>query len=199
MTKVNLHGILRKKFGKEFYLNVFNANSALRAIDANRNNFLQEIKKLHDKGYDYVIVADGNLIKCKNEFNEKRKIKNIDIMPVLGGSGPAAAFIIPTLISAVVSVAVNFIMMALTKQAQPPAPQAIAVGGATAAAQSTEKSYVFTNNQNVASQGDSIAVGYGRFKIASHVISASIKNYSTSETYSSEFSNSNLITTDLFT
>jgi predicted phage tail protein len=196
MTKINIHGILAKKFGSIFNIEISNANSAIKAIDANRQNFIFEINNLHKKGFNYVMIVNGEMVKCKNEFLEKRKISTIDIVPYISGSGPAVAFIIPALIAAAVSLAVNFIMMALNKQAQPP-QQFLSVGGSASSVDSAGKSYIFNNAQNIASQGDSIPVGYGRAKVSSHVISATIKNYPSNANYKNEFSNNSILISDI--
>jgi predicted phage tail protein len=202
MTKIHLHGKISKKFGKLFELNIDNVSSALNAIDSNREGFLKEIKKMSIDGFNYFVLIDNKMIENKEEFIEKRKIENIHLIPAISGSGVAiaaaigftgigaqiAGFVINMAISAAVSLGVNYIMNQLNKQAQPP-QQHIAVGGGTAMLEAAGKSYIFNNLQNISSQGDSIPIGYGRYKLGTKVISVSVKDYATNQTYTNEFSN----------
>jgi predicted phage tail protein len=206
MTKIYVHGILAKKFGSFFQFSISNAISALKAIDANKEGFLQEIKKLNKFGLDYFILVDDEIINNQGDFNVRKKISNIHIVPSIVGSGAAivmlsvgaqtvgaltaaqmaVAFLINAAITAAISLGVSMIMANINKQAQPP-QQFIAVGGASAAIEAQGKNYIFNNVQNVAAQGISIPVGFGRLKVASVLIEATVKNYSTSESYVDTF------------
>lgn len=207
MTKISIHGILGKKFGKTFNLKINSPTTAIKAIDANREGFILEIKKLSEKGLNYFVIIDGKFVEDKNEFIETKEIKTIDIVPSICGSGAAivtwatgnaaanftagqvaAAFLINVAISSAISIGISFIMNALQNQTQPPQQASmLAVGGATSMLEAKGKSYVFNNMQNVASQGSVLPIGYGRMKIASQLIEANIKNFSTNETVQSEF------------
>jgi len=207
MTKISIHGILAKKFGKSFIFKINNAASAIKAIDANKEGFIQEIKKLNESGLNYFIVINGEFAQNENDFIEKRKIQTIDIVPSICGSGGAivswatgtavadfaigetvSAFLINAAISAAISVGISFIMNSLQKQTEPPQTvSAIAVGGVTSILEAQGKSYVFNNMQNIASQGTALPVGYGRVKIASYLLEANVKNYSSNESAGSQF------------
>ena len=76
MTKIYVHGILAKKFGSFFQFSISNAISALKAIDANKEGFLQEIKKLNKFGLDYFILVDDEIINNQGDFNVRKKISN---------------------------------------------------------------------------------------------------------------------------
>jgi predicted phage tail protein len=218
MTKISIHGILGKKFGKSFNLKINTAASAVKAIDANKEGFIQEIKKLSEKGFNYFVVIDGQFAEHENDFVERKEIKTIDIVPSICGSGGAivswatstavadftigqavSAFLINAAISAAISIGISFIMNALQKQTEPPqAAAAVAVGGVTSMLEAQGRSYVFNNMQNVASQGAVLPVGYGRFKVASYLLEANIKNYASNESTDLQFSSTNLsIATDL--
>ena len=60
------------------------------------------------------------------------------------------------------------------------------VGGATFASESAGRSYIFSNMNNLASQGSLIKIGYGKLLIGSNIIQVSIKNYKTSQTFAQE-------------
>jgi predicted phage tail protein len=183
MTEVTLHGALGKKFGKNFKLKVSNAFSALKGIDANRNGFMRKILSLNKNGESYCIIVDGEVLNEQNQLREKRKINKIDVIPLIYGYGPIGSI----LLNIVISIGIQFLINALMKQATPQDPQLyVSVGGNVSSVETSGKSYVFSNRQNVAEQGSSIPVGYGRTKINSKIILNSIKNYSTSMVFREE-------------
>jgi predicted phage tail protein len=158
------------------------------------------------KNIDYILICNEKEINNTNELIEKRKIETIYIVPAIVGSGfeiaigfglagsfgglslagLAVAGLVNGIISLGVSLAVSFLTSSLNKQATPP-QQNIAVGGSTAMISAAGKSYIFSNKENVASQGSSIPVGYGLMKVSSNIISTSIRSYSTNEYYFDEF------------
>lgn len=205
MTNIYIKGVIGKKFGNFFKIKVSSAMSAIKAIEANRNGFIKELFNLNEKNLHYTILCDSDLIKNSNELLEKRKIKNIYILPIVIGFGFLAPLVVPVvtaltkfaatelgkiLISTMISLATSYLSNQLMKQSSPPSSQQnISVGGAAAAIEARGRSYVFSNRENVASQGSSIPVGYGLMKSSSKIISASIKNYSTDTVASKEFKN----------
>ena len=206
MTKIYIKGALAKKFGNFFEMNVHNALSALKAIDANRNGFMKELFDLSKNNIEYILICNEKQINNSDELIEKRKIKTIYIVPAIIGSGVEAAValgmvtasgaltaggmivagLVNGIISMAISLAVSFLTASLNKQAAPP-QQNIAIGGTSAMIEAKGKSYIFSNRENLAQQGSSVSVGYGLMKIASNVISASIRSYPTNEYYSTEF------------
>jgi predicted phage tail protein len=208
-TQIYIHGILAKKFGKHFTGFVKDAYSAIKLIDANKNGFFKALMDLNKKNIFYAIVCDSKVIENENDFLEKRSIKTINIIPLIVGSGAAVAVglgliiaetgkltlmgtivagLVNAAISTAISLGISFLMSAINRQASPQiSQQKIAVGGATAFIESKGKSYIFSNKQNLVSQGSAIPVGYGKMKTSSNLISASIKNYSTSQTTQDEF------------
>lgn len=192
MTKIILHGILGKIFGKVFYAKVNNCYNAVKAIDANKNGFFRKLIDLNKENQNYYIIADGLMLKDKNELIEKRNIKTIDFIPAIIGHGQViaaalftsvtaqaiAAFLINAAITAGISYGVSLISAQLNKQASPP-QQMMAVGGAVMASEARGKSYIFNNYANLIAQGTSVPVGYGKMRVASRVIYSSLKSYST--------------------
>jgi predicted phage tail protein len=204
MTKIYIKGALAKKFGSYFSGFVKDAYSAIKLIDANRSGFFKALLQLDNENSHYAIICDGKIIQNENDFLEKRKINTINIVPIIVGSGMAVALaiglaanslgaalvagIVNAVISTVISLGVSFLMSAINKQASPQvSQQRISVGGATLALESKGKSYIFSNKQNAVSQGTTISVGYGRMKISSNIIHASIKNYPSSQSTQEEF------------
>jgi len=209
MTSIHIKGILGKKFGSLFKINVSNGMSALNAIDANRSGFINELFKLNKKNINYCMICDSEQIDDSNKLMQRKNIKNIYIIPMIIGSGVAiavglglattagltvagqiVAFLANTIISTAVSLGVSFLMNAINKQASPPQQGAISVGGATAMVEAKGRSYIFSNNVNATQQGSPIPIGYGKMKVSSQILSASVKNYSTNITAYNEFRNS---------
>jgi len=208
MTKIYIKGILAKKFGSFFEGFVKDAYSAIRLIDANKNGFLKSLLNLNNENVFYAIICDGKLIETENQFLEKRKIQTINIVPIIVGSGAAVAIalnlvtsagaltlagtivagVVNAVIGTVISLGISFLMNAINKQANPQiAQQRVAVGGGVSTIESKGRSYIFSNKQNLTSQGSAIPVGYGKMKISSSLIHASVKSYPTNQTAQDEF------------
>jgi predicted phage tail protein len=217
MVNIYLYGLLGREFGNYFKLNISNCYSALKAIDTNKKNFFKKINYLSKLGIDYSIIVDNEVISTKEKFLEKKRIKNIHIIPTIYGFGQAAgtvgaqvatklgmtvaaeagkaatlsvagqlvAFLVNAAVSATISVGVSLLMGALLKGAQPPSPGIVSMGagGGAIMAEASNRSYIFSNNANVASQGSSISLGYGRMKVPSKVIWNTVKNYLTTEVF----------------
>lgn len=205
MTKIYIKGILGKKFGSLFEINVSNAISALNAIDANRSGFINELFKLNKKNINYCMICDSEYINDVNQLLERRKIKNIYIIPVIIGFGDAVAaglgfataagltatgkvvsFLVNMLITTALSLGISFLINSINKQASPP-QQNVSAGGVTSIIEAKGRSYIFSNNVNSAEQGSAIPVGYGKMKVSSKILSASIKSYPTNINVYSEF------------
>jgi predicted phage tail protein len=215
MTNIYLHGILGKIFGKVFKIKISNINSAIKALEANRDGFISKLKDLSNDGYNYMIIADDCEITNHMLFCENKQINSIHFVPSINGSGPVAgpaalvvgetilgstiaaqvvAFAINMIIFSAISLGVSLIANAFRKSGSGPTAvqNYVAVAGVTSVIQDMEKSFVFTNYLNYASQGSSIPVGYGTLKVASSVISAGVVSYSQNSPFSVA-SNSNLI------
>ena len=106
----------------------------------------------------------------------------------LAGTAAVTAFIAGTLFYAGLQLAIQAAMMKNQSYSQ----QNISTGGGTTTAESQGKSYIFQNNPNSATQGGQIAIGYGRYKSGSDLISISVKNYSTNSSFDQESSLDNL-------
>lgn len=87
MTTIRLHGILEKEFGKFFQLKLGKALDVLRAIDCNRKNFINRINNLAKEGFHYTLIVDGKKVQELTELDALRQPKEIDLVPIIMGSG----------------------------------------------------------------------------------------------------------------
>lgn len=185
MTDVYLHGILAKEYQQHFKFNLKSSTHVLKAIDANREGFAARIFQLQEEGFYYDIVVNKKRIKKPQDFKTLDGASRIDLVPVIVGSGELIiAALIPSAAAATgatataYAVAAAVINMGIAFLLTPkpdlglPAEQDIS---AEAAAQ--KESYVFSGNVNLARQGTPLPLGYGRLKVGSSVVQASIRSF----------------------
>lgn len=190
MTTVYVHGLLGKEFGRKFKFSLSRASDALKAIDANKKGFCNRIIELSKKGAHYSLVVDG---KLEHSPLSIKNIKEVHVVPAIAGSaGTAAAigaiamivgysapawlpaWLAPVLI-AVGSAALSYgLSNLLMKDSGLTAKDA---GSASARANALNKSFLFSNGENVAEQGNPVPLGYGRLRIGSAVIQSTIKSF----------------------
>ena len=195
MTKIRLHGILAKEFGEFFSFKLGKAKDVIRAIDANKKNFIKRINDLGKQGFNYTLVVDGKKVSDLSEIEIKKEHKNIEIVPMIAGSGPIAATIVTTIGTAALtsafaagtisatafflgSVAIAVVGLGLQMLL---APKPDAGPPISATTKAFNESFDFSNKANVATQGTPVPVGYGRLKVGSQVVQYSVKSFPQSE------------------
>ena len=197
MTTIKLHGLLAKEYQDQFVLNIAKPQDVVRAIDCNRKGFLKRFNELKRQGLHYDIIVDRGQIS--------KKIKQVDLVPIIVGSatlvaGIAGIFGGGALATAGATLAVGAGVAMLGKALKPKPEQRPDVGG-TAATDTTPSqdepvtfqsraavaSMVFNSVANIASQGDPVPIGYGRLKIGSSVVQATIKSFPMSHKTSRAF------------
>ena len=174
MTNIRLHGVLAEEYGQNFCLSVGRTRNVLHAIDANRDGFIARVVQLHKEGCVYEVIINKKRLSNQQELENQNDPKTIDLVPAITGSGPIAAgiatatgsLVLGKIGAAIVWAAVSF---ALTPQAE--------VQQIEATAQASKQSLVFSSPLNTAAQGASLPLGYGRLKVGSQVIQATIKSY----------------------
>ena len=194
IKEVKLHGLLSNFFGDSIKINISNVKMIVDAIDCIKTGFRKKIKELFKDGFNYEIVEDLENKNC------------IHIVPSISGSGRVGMYIVgailiiiavvmffvPGLQPASVALA-NFVMLTLfstgasliiTAATLPKAPQGEtprqtyqSVGGSAYTSGSEGQSYVFSNSSNMGTQGGQIPIGYGKFKIGSKILQASVFSY----------------------
>ena len=185
MTEIKLHGILASEFGTSLKIELDNLSTLVDAIDANRPGFIAKLNKLSSLGLNYCLVIDGEIIKEKSQLR-KNKVQCIDFVPIICGQGVAialagvglmvagsSAFLGITALSVIGGVFLSTGLSMLLAP-KPDYPDAVA---AETSVTGLEKSFAFANKANVASQGVSVPVGYGRLRVGSQVVQATVKTY----------------------
>jgi predicted phage tail protein len=187
MTEVRIHGYLSKFFDSKIKLHLGRLNDVFRAISAIKNGFREKVMELQNKGYYYTTSIVGNVINiipCITGFGKTFRIILAVVLIIVG----VVLLIIPgfnVLGATLISTGVSILMYKDPKL--PTFNQTrVNTGGAVLEGGSKGESYIFSNNQNVASQGSLVPIGYGSFLMNSKIINVSIKNYSTSQSFISE-------------
>ncbi len=186
MTDVFIHGILAKEYQAHFKFNLKSSTDVLKAIDCNREGFMARIFQLQKEGFYYDVIIDKKRIKNAEDFKVLAKASRIDLVPVIIGSGPigavisaiggilfpgAAAGLAANVFAAVALAGISYLLTPKPDLGLP-AQQEIS---AEAAAQ--KESYVFSGNVNLTRQGTPLPLGYGRLKVGSSVVQASVRSF----------------------
>jgi len=165
MTIVRIHGILAQEYGDTFALSLGNPRNTLDAINCNRKGFLKRFIELHKQGLCYDLIINKTRITESSQVDGFKNPKTVDLVPAISGSG----------VTAVVSFVVKAVLFAAISYAlapKPPEAEALELS-----ASGGKESLIFSNVANVASQGAPLPLGYGRLKVGSQVIQATIKSY----------------------
>jgi len=196
LTKIRLHGFLKNKLNKgEWNLSVKSVGEAIRAVDCLTKNKLTSLLYQYDKvKARYKVIIDGKLYKNDEGLEDdlekvrnsslviNRKIKTIDIVPVIEGSG--AMDFLMVVVGAVLIVASFGATSALWASAMFVAGVGLFAAGIsnilskppdTPDIESQARSYLFSGPANVVGEGRPVPVGYGRARIGSQRVAASYK------------------------
>jgi predicted phage tail protein len=175
MTIVNIHGILAQEYGKSFKFNISNPKDILEAIDCNRSGFIQRLIKLQKEGFCYDLIINKKRITHGPDMDHMKNPETIDLVPAISGSGGFIGGII-SLISGggLVATIAKALIFAAISYALAPKPENEAL---EIEADGSKSSLIFSNTINVASQGSAVPLGYGRLKVGSQVIQATIKSF----------------------
>lgn len=195
LTKIRLHGFLGEKLKKEWNLSVKSVGEAVRAIDALTKNGLTNILYqknkiqarykiiINNKIYKNNEGLEDDLSKVKNSsLTIKRKIKTLDIVPVVEGSGKAFDVFL-TFIGAVLAVAGAIVggpwgaamFIAGLGMFAAGISNLLSKPPKTPELESQSESYLFSGPANVIGEGRPVQVGYGKLRIGSHRVAASFK------------------------
>lgn len=190
-TKINLHGKLRKLYGKSFeFANIKKPIDAIKALDAIFPGFRKNIVDEAKIGGHYEIMTDGKSQNCLELTQDQKIIKEINIVPCLIGNGVGAIVLAIGAIAIGVGIWVGAttalgaffialgvgliiagIMYLLTPIPEnEPNEQSIR-------ASVKNSSFIFQNPKNVSTQGRAIPVVYGRLRVGSYVVGTTVTNF----------------------
>lgn len=180
MTEIVLHGLVSKKFKAVHKMaNIKTPSDAIFAIDANYDGFKNFFLKEAEINNFYQFVVDGNLVENANEALEKKEMKRIDIVPYIGGSGPAIIAFVVTLAIGLVMAGIQYLMTPIPENE--PRVMVAQLGG---------NSFWFASKYNITNQFVSTPIGYGELRVGSTVIETQIKATNRNETIAVGSSNS---------
>lgn len=175
MTAVKLHGILGREYGKSLTLEIENPKHVLHAIDCSKDGFLSRLIELQREGFCYDIIVNKKRIEVGKQMDTLLFPETIDLVPAIIGSGAALATVFTWFAQgsflAQLATAVIFASIAY---ALTPKPE---IESVEAEVQASKGSLIFSNRVNVASQGAPVPIGYGRLKVGSQVVQATIKSF----------------------
>jgi predicted phage tail protein len=187
LTKVRLDGVMGKKFGKEWELDVSSPAEALRMIEANSPGLKRWVLDNREKYDAYKVICvyeDGREEALDNDtyVASRTNLKSIRFTPTVAG----ASGIVKVIVGAVLIVASFYV----TAAGFPTLGKAMLQIGATLAlsgvieilsprptkldGNADAKSFYFDGAVNTEMQGNPIPLIYGRMLVGSHPISASI-------------------------
>lgn len=185
MTTVYLHGLLGKEFGHQFKFSLARPRDSIWAIDANKKGFIKRLLELSRKGAQYFVIIDG---RTSRDFNLEKSAKELHILPAIAGSAGVAAAVgvvalaagysgafsavVSSVLIAVGTAAVSYGITNLMQK-----DQKVDVGSASATSNAANKSFLFSNAENITEQGIPVPIGYGRLRIGSAVIQRTIKSF----------------------
>lgn len=186
MTEVHFHGILAKKYGKVHKMALSRPKDLLLAMEANHDDFPLELKKLAQKNIHYSFVVNDRWVKNHEQFSDK--IKKIDFVPCILGSGPAvfgswvaAGFFYASLALSIGSAVYSYVQAGKMEYPQIP--------GAEATSAALNRSLAFSNRENILEQGNPVPLVYGRLRVGSFVVQSTVKSFPLNMTLGDEFNN----------
>lgn len=185
MRKIRLYGVLAKKFGKEFELDVKSPAEAVRALCAILPGFKRHMVEHSEPGYT---VRVGKEYRDANTLAHPASTREvIKVAPALAGSNSATVRIIigvilivgslmydPTgatgakIATAVLSVGVGMTLSGVAELLVPTPKMK------TKERPENQPSYAFDGPVNTVAQGNAVPVGYGRLTVGSQVVSAQL-------------------------
>ena len=100
LKTIKLYGILAKKFGKEFRLDVENTREAMRALCVQVPGFEHFMLHAHEQGLEFAVFQDKQNIS-ETELDMSTSAKVIKVVPKVKGAGG----VVQTIVGAVLVVA----------------------------------------------------------------------------------------------
>lgn len=158
MIDITLRGILGKKFGEKWNLQVQSIFEIFEAIEANQTRSTEYFRKIEKFFSHFLIFLNGKMVPP--HVLKSKILKNndkVEIVPVLQG-GTTIGFII-VLVGVLLMIASIVLMLVLS----PKAPKDV-----------NTSSTVLGSIRNVMTRNIPVPIGYGRLRVGSAVISNSV-------------------------
>jgi len=181
MTQVRIHGILAREFGDTFPMKVGSSKDVLHALDANNEGFIARIIELQKEGFFYEIIINKKRVNHTEEMHYHFDPETIDLVPAITGSGIAAlgAYVVGAIGAGTFFAAIaKAVLFAAISYALSPKPE---VEQLEITADASKESLIFSNTVNLATQGAPLPIGYGRLKVGSQVVQATVKSFPQSQ------------------
>lgn len=179
LKTVRLYGELAEKFGKEFHFAVKTPAQAIRLLGANFKDFYPHLVSKSEPGYH--IFIDSQSISSDQLNSPVSSKEVIRIVPVVEGGDMedsstrvvvGMALVVIGVVAEVPTIANAgyLLMMDGVAQALAGTPSQISAGEYESP--ENKPSYAFDGPVNTTRQGNAVALGYGRVRIGSQVLSA---------------------------
>lgn len=159
MIDITLHGILGKKLGKNWRLNVDSVYEIFEAVEANNqtvNKYFSDFKKFVSH---FVVYIDGKIMPAhllKSKILESGN--KVEIIPIIQGG---VTLVIIGIVLMVLSIVLSIVL-------SPKAPKDVKTN-----------STILGGVRNVLNRNIPVPIGYGRLRVGSAVISNNIIIYPT--------------------
>lgn len=88
LKTIKLYGVLAKRFGKEFRLDVENTREAMRALSVQVPGFEHFMLHAHEQGLEFAVFQDKQNIS-ETELDMSTSAKVIKVVPKVNGAGGA--------------------------------------------------------------------------------------------------------------
>ena len=86
LKTIKLYGVLGKRFGRQFKLDVANTREAIRALSIQLPGFEKFMLHAHEQGLAFAVFQDKQNI-CENELDMSTDATVIKIVPRVMGAG----------------------------------------------------------------------------------------------------------------
>ena len=183
---IRLHGVLGRKFGKEYKFDVVSVAEAVKALCSQVNGFKKYLSEGNGRNKKFNIVVNNGVLLNPETSARMESEGEINLVPIVQGSGGSVGTILTG--AALIGLAVwnPWSWATLTQYAVGAAGAGLVLGGVmtmlmkppTVAVSETDKnndrSYIFNGAVNTVQQGQPIPIGYGRLKIGSQVVSVNV-------------------------
>lgn len=180
MKKIRLYGILAKKFGREYEMEISSTREAMRALSSQIKGFEKFMLTAHERGLTFAVFCDDINI-CEKQIDMQTNAKIIKIVPKVIGAGGKNG-LLQTILGAVL-VVVGIAVSGPVGTALIGAGVGLMAGGI--AQMLMPKTQVEDNNQDgnrankgfggavtTVAQGNPVPVLRGRYEIGGFIVSA---------------------------